>query len=324
MIPKEALGEVKIIITHDNCPDGLASALILGDAYPAAEIRFVNYNKLADLKSEPGMLFCDICPAAETAQGFVEAGTIVLDHHATARETVGLFGDRGVFGEDSEECGATLALRLCQSFGQRHGVSYYKYKQITEFCRLSRIRDCWDRESPDWVAACRQAHLLMFPPREMLLKPRSVITNIAWLGQNQWLGDFLLGKQRKAVKDALRDSWRFEVPGPGKNWKCILVPTVQTSDVAEELHEAVDLVIGFRYFYDQSKEGSRGSVQQLQLSLRSHTDFDCADFCRVYGGGGHPRAAGVTLATWSGDPSPMGTIYSMVAGYEARRKAGKS
>ncbi len=41
MIPIETLRAVRTIITHANCPDGVASALILHQALPNAAIVFL-------------------------------------------------------------------------------------------------------------------------------------------------------------------------------------------------------------------------------------------------------------------------------------------
>ena len=82
--PLDKLMAVKTIICHGgNCPDGVASAILLHDVLPDAELKFVQYGteEQKALRATSGMLFADFSPHAETFQKFVDAGAIVLDHH---------------------------------------------------------------------------------------------------------------------------------------------------------------------------------------------------------------------------------------------------
>jgi hypothetical protein len=130
MLSIEKLLAVKTIIVHDACPDGLASAIILKDAYAQRglypEIRFVQYGTEGREKLEPapGMLFCDFSPYIpdieveegkrkipdpEKLKAWVDSGTIVLDHHAGAKNVVLAFGKNGVFADEKEHPGVSGA-----------------------------------------------------------------------------------------------------------------------------------------------------------------------------------------------------------------------
>src|SRR5580692_9774768 len=107
MIPISKLAGVDTIIVHDNCSDGLASAMILKDALQQAgrrpkipEIRFIQHGTAAcrSLEPSPNVLFCDFVPPIRTVkivgdgietfkidpeaqpilQRWVDAGTLVL------------------------------------------------------------------------------------------------------------------------------------------------------------------------------------------------------------------------------------------------------
>src|SRR5882724_8183379 len=64
MIPLEKLKGVTHIITHADCPDGVASAMVLRQVLPTAEVRAIQYetHEHKKLEAKPGMLFCDFSP----------------------------------------------------------------------------------------------------------------------------------------------------------------------------------------------------------------------------------------------------------------------
>ncbi|HZL96812.1 MAG TPA: hypothetical protein VFB99_24365 [Vicinamibacterales bacterium] len=63
-ITPDLLRQVTRIVTHADCADGIASAMLLHDALPEATVEFVQYNtpEWRDLAATPGMLFCDMIP----------------------------------------------------------------------------------------------------------------------------------------------------------------------------------------------------------------------------------------------------------------------
>ncbi len=112
MIDVEKLSAVRRVIVHANCADGMASAMILHDALPDAEVVFLQHGtaEFLSLPATTGMLFCDISPPADRVAEFVGVGAIVLDHHKTVRDVVEAFGDCGVFADETKEPGVSGAL----------------------------------------------------------------------------------------------------------------------------------------------------------------------------------------------------------------------
>src|ERR1051325_3448736 len=115
------LRKIKTVISHgNNCPDGVASAMIVADAYgygdgDGPEILIIDHqsDEKAKLAAKPGMLFVDFSPPEERAQEFLAAGTLCLDHHkkgssvqAFVEAGLGVFGDEDL---NPGVCGATLA-----------------------------------------------------------------------------------------------------------------------------------------------------------------------------------------------------------------------
>lgn len=159
MISKEKLLQVSEIITHVNCADGIASAIILHDALPNAKISFVQYGTQEHRNLKPApvgiTLFCDFSPHPETVQEFVKVGAIVLDHHKTAKDIVSAFGDNGVYGDEETAlgtCGAMLAFREVWNV-----VEYPSSKHdIYELAHLADIYDTHQVSNKLYKKACIQ------------------------------------------------------------------------------------------------------------------------------------------------------------------------
>lgn len=143
MIPVDLLRRVTVVYTHAHCPDGLASAMILKDAFRmlgmSPRIEFLTHNTQEHRAATPytrwqdapegtecGVaLFCDFAPhpyafhvdrhaSWKDAVEHVGPHTIVLDHHKGAEEVVRAFGELGVFADEKLDpgvSGAVLAFR---------------------------------------------------------------------------------------------------------------------------------------------------------------------------------------------------------------------
>jgi hypothetical protein len=302
-IPLEKLRQVKVIVTHDKCPDGIASALILQDALAenGLTVIFTQYGseELASLKAVPGMLFCDFHPEESRAQEFADMGAIVLDHHKTSEKIIQLFGENGIYSSEPGVSGAVLAYREvwlpiyeAHAPGQGRGHMHYP-EHIEEIATLAGIRDTWQKKDPRWVEACIQAYGLLFIPQERFVGCASAILGAEW-NRLMWAGKIQYEKGLKRAARAIRDSFKFVTP---KGTRVAVFEGVTISSDAAEVSTDFDLVIGFDFFVDKD-------VPKLIFSTRSRSDFDCGSFCKANGGGGHMKAAGFniefpTLSPWS-------------------------
>jgi hypothetical protein len=301
MLSAAALRRVRSIVTHDSCADGLASAVLLHDALPDAEIQFVQYGTDAHRALTPreGLLFCDFSPPPEAAAEFARAGTIVLDHHRTAKDIVLAMGDNGVYADEKAEPGVAGALLAYRHVWLPLRGESSSRPFAEHFATVAGVRDTWQTKSPLWREAQVQTELLMTLPRAWWLGQSMAQLESTWSGALVQLGDALLAKREDRVRRAIARGHRFI----GKDGVRILAlaGTGQTSDAAEVLGTEVDVVLGFDY-------GEESGVQRMRFSIRSHTTFDCAAFSANHGGGGHTRAAGFGIALGPGDSQP----YTMV------------
>jgi hypothetical protein len=289
MIPVEKLESIKTVITHDACPDGLASAMIIKCVLPEVEVRFLSHDSIEhkSLEATPGMIFCDFSPIRERAKEFIDAGSIVLDHHKHQKDLVVSFGDNGVFADEIEHPGVSGALLAYQEVVLPIiRVNYFKISKaklilIKNFATLVGIRDTWQKNSSRWNEAKELSESLMFFSREEWLK-NPIFDTKEWWNRIK-TGKYLVENQNQKVRKILKDAYRTNIC---KLNILIHQGVKSTSDVSEVV-DNVDLIFGFKYYFD--KEGPN-----FQVSCRSKCEFDIGAFAKFYGGGGHTKASGFT------------------------------
>jgi hypothetical protein len=290
VIPIEKLKQVRTIITHANCPDGIASAILLHDALPSAQIRFLTHGtkEYRELVPENGMLFCDIAPPAMNAGEFLRFKPIVLDHHKSAGSLVQGF-EHHVFADEKLEpgvSGAVLAFREVWSPVRKRSddVHDHRFYRAKGFAEMAGIRDTWQTSNTFFGLSCYQAEALHFWPVNKWLGIADPFDGTD-MANMLTIGSVLFEKKLEAAKKALSQSWRTTV----NNIRCVVFEgTTLTSDVAELVGDDADLIVGFGFVVEDGKF-------MLNVSTRSHTTFDCAAFAKQHGGGGHTKAAGFTV-----------------------------
>ena len=292
-----ALKSVKTVVSHRNCPDGVASALILKDALPDARVLFMQHGtkEFVELPAEPGMLFVDFTPLENRAEEFLRVRSQILDHHPTQRDITMKFVEAGlgVFGlNDKNECGAWLAYtEVWKRFADEYDLSDDVGRaQVRNFAELAAVRDTWKTADPRWVEACEQAALLLFFPFEDL----HLASFFDQDGDDyRLLGRVLIEKQQQAARKSIGEARRFTT---SKGTRVLVFQGVSTTSDAVEIEEqfaeigwATNLVVGFHYRVDAGK-------LTLQFSMRSHTGYDVGALAKSKpSGGGHRAAASFTV-----------------------------
>lgn len=325
---RDQLRNIKTVISHgNNCPDGVASAMVVADAYrallgtaPLPEIRVVDHQseEKANLEPAAGMLFVDISPSEEKAQAFIDVGTLVLDHHkkgssvqAFVRAGLGVFGDED---RDPGVCGAVLAYehvwKPLREGGQPapEGASFptealaIEPLIVREFSRLSGIRDTWQTRSPDWLKACKMAEALRFWPLEKLLELKPL----------EWkpfidLGQVLWDRKTRTVTKVSERVFRWTSP---RGTRVAIFQGVKlSSDVAEAIGSSTDLIVAYDIAYENGEF-------KLICSTRSRGAYDCGALALAYGGGGHTRAAGFNHPMDLDSPNPYQMVQRLVVAHE--------
>jgi oligoribonuclease NrnB/cAMP/cGMP phosphodiesterase (DHH superfamily) len=273
------------LITHANCADGIASALIIQKA-AQCEVDFVVHNsaKHRDQKPEEDLLYCDFTPWVPKDLDpekhlplleFVAAGTVVLDHHKSQKAVVQTFGANGVYSDKAGVSGAVLAYEhvFVPVLGEHEG--------FREFATLVGIQDTWQNEDPRFAEAVAQNQALLF----WGLSGMGSCPLPDWKALRFNIGPRLVEKHNEKVQDFIKKGMRYTSPHGTR--VLISSGTAATSIAAEILGSEVDLVVGFTYKVEDGEP-------KITFSTRSHMGFDCARLAKFFGGGGHAAAAGFT------------------------------
>jgi len=305
------LAEVRRIISHANCPDGMASAMILKDALPSATVELVQYGTTAhqQLACTPGMLFCDMSPPAERVAEFVEAGAIVLDHHKSAKGVIDAFGERGVYADAELEPGVSGALlaymhvwRLLDPraeygparFADTPGLGWTLPSRSLAFSMLAGVRDTWQTHDPRWPEACAQAQALLFWGEQRLLGDG----HPPWLSAEELeVGRVLYQQQLRRADDVARNLYVLGVFAFFNDTTAALV-----SDVAEAVRsypkgppESLVTIPAMhaRVLVSYAVKTNDARGLRYAYSLRAlDDDVDVSELAALISGGGHKGAAG--------------------------------
>lgn len=329
----DQIKQVKRVKVHGGrCPDGRASAMILKRAFTLlkqdVQIDFIVHGSKEheELEPEPGMLFADFCVSHAKVNEFLEAGTIILDHHAGkdgANKAVCMrFVEKGLgaFGDETTDpgvSGATLVFdhvfgpvfrHVHPKFDPDDIINEYdlstlgELKGIEGFARLAGIRDTWQRKHPLWIKSCEQAEALSFWPEEDLLDQGIDWATLMAIGPTLW--------KKKMITTQKVAERAYHWTSKAGTRVAFFQGTALSSDVAEYLDEQVDLVIGYDISYENEKV-------KMRFSNRSHTTFNCVSFAAAHGGSGHTKAAGFSIVLdIENDPNPYKMAREVLDRYE--------
>lgn len=327
-IPIETLKEVGVIFTHKNCPDGMATAMILKDAFRmlgmAPRIEFLAHNTPEHKgaidrhylhSGNTRALFCDIAPHPDVYRDHVVAGDIVLDHHKGAEELVRAFGALGVFADEKLEpgiSGAALAWREVWEVANEETLPRglppleraNAQKTVMGFALDTGARDTWQTTSKRFQRGQWISKMIMSKPVDYWLAgdplhPNpSLAPHLPYLTEEEvHAGRALFEAHEEAVRQAVAQCVHFDI-GTAR----LIVFQEQASgfrlcsDVAEGLRQnwrggdPWAVIAGFSYVVNKP-----GESPVVVYSLRGLNGFDVAAFAKANGGGGHTAAAGFSL-----------------------------
>lgn len=276
-----------IIYYHGGCPDGFGAAWWLErNLYPGADLRPWQWNTPPVGDEDGKRVVCaDYCfhggELADLAERAAELK--VLDHHQTSLEWIRESGLAYAEDVDSIRAGAQIVLDQSRSgVGLAgHLVSVLKGVLMPPFLLRVEDRDLWRFRYDDTSAA-----FAAVTSCEQTLEAWDKISRIVFrelVAEGQGIERY----RKKLIVDCFETAHLVRIHD-------LYVPAAACpyaigSDVAGEL--ATHSVWGFAAYYIP-----KGKMVQFGLRARKGGP-DVAEIAKLYGGGGHPAAAGFTV-TW--------------------------
>ena len=319
-IPLDALHAVTQIVTHANCADGTASAIILFDAFLRPNLKPIRFirpgsEEHRSLSPSAGLLLCDIAPQPSRAAEFASSDVIVLDHHKHSQAIVeacpyGIFADADA---DQGVSGALLALRHVWDAlwdASTHRSREYRETAL-DFATLIGISDTGQRHNPRWRKARALAAMLRVFPASSWMDRSGCVFGQSWWRERMALGEPLLAQQDRAVRSDHRGALRLRTT---KGTRVLVVNSLSTLTDMQELEPDCDLIVGFIYTVDAGKPA-------MALSMRSSAGIDCGALAVTRGGGGHAQAAGFQHTLGEADRDPYRFVREVVESFESTDRA---
>lgn len=273
---------VDVIVYHGRCPDGVAAAALASTLHTEAQLAPMHAGGTLPecIDDATNVLFVDCAPSVDDYRALVENGKYVsvLDHHASAADAyraAGITDPTIVF--DMSESGASLALQLLPVTEQA------KYAEVVS--RL-RDRDLFLNQIVGSAGVSAAFALLNPEPTPETLDSLQSLSALEAAGE-------VLALQTERLNNTAINAARIVVLKDGTR----AYATHVTADVSAIGHELA--VRALAEFGPQSAAVVfiRLPAGRTKLCFRSvegqRTALDCA---QMYGGGGHPQAAGANVA----------------------------
>ena len=285
--------EPTFCLYHANCADGFTAAWAIWRRWPNAKFFPASYGSaVADtlkaelplLKFTPHVLLVDFSYPADQLRALAfYTDVTVLDHHKTAQADLQpLLDDGTVAGVfDMERSGAMLAWQYANPT-RHYPPSLVQHVQDRDLWRFemhdTRAIHAWLSTRPYTFARWEEANDILncLPARE-----RAIVA-----------GECVLAKQDLDIKSVIRSAGGRKLTIGGHRVPVANCPYWLVSETGNRLSVGQP----FSATYVDTATG-RG------WSLRSQPDgVDVSDIAKLYGGGGHARAAGFhTDHAWMGD-----------------------
>ena len=277
-----------ILVTHGNCPDGAAAAVIAKKIQPSTQVVFGIHQEInsqvkesAQSLQEFGTLWiADICCDASILE---EASKIlrrkkgylgVYEHHETRKWLAEYTLPADLNGEivfDDKRCGAKIFFEELTKT-----ASYAWEEDYQEFIELTNDRDLWLNQHSRSKTLAKLHHIL---GDEKYLARFLKNPSVEFSPEEEVLLDYLAKKEREAIHKAME---RIQLAKDENGFDYgVIYGEGNSSDL-------LNYAIGkhnLEYAVLINLHTKRGSI-------RSRGNMDCTQYAKRYGGGGHVRASG--------------------------------
>jgi oligoribonuclease NrnB/cAMP/cGMP phosphodiesterase (DHH superfamily) len=261
----------KVLITHDKCPDGLASAYVFKKKFgDDVEIIYSIHNhnwreQLSNINEVELIYFIDFCPKPEDFKFLLKYCDVkVIDHHKTALEETPLdLIEHCVF--DMNECGSSLAWKNLFTTEMPIVLKYIKNGDLFKFNTIE------DKYVNSYLLSKIDLESRSFDFFENFNKEEAIK-----------VGKCFYEKDEIDAKYLASLATEIEIGGE----KVLAVNNIHlTSNVGNLIAEKSKNDLALIYHIRDNEE--------VAFSVRGNR---AGEFAKKMGGGGHPKAAGFRMS----------------------------
>lgn len=284
-----------IMLTHGRCMDGVTCAVIAKKIWPDALCVMSSHGVINELLTRCLMmvsvggtiLISDIACSQEKLKDSFEIlrqkkiTLYIFDHHQTNNWLRNInLEDENVLGKivfTSERCGAKITY---DHFLPQYPQLLSPYDQLVE---IVNDRDLWLRKNK---FSNLFAYLHIIYGDEDFCNRFIENPDVQFVEKERILLDFYQ-KQQKKILHSLLESIHLKTDKQGVSYGVIY----GEGDSSELLNEALK-----KYNLEYAL---LVNLHRRSVSVRSRGDFDCALYAEKFGGGGHKRASGFALTSFT-------------------------
>jgi oligoribonuclease NrnB/cAMP/cGMP phosphodiesterase (DHH superfamily) len=274
-----------LVIYHGNCADGMGAAWaafhhfgnqaeyrvgVYGEEFPNLDQFRMRCVYLVDFTYSPNQL-------RQIAS--VASRVVILDHHRSAMLAFKgeVFSSNVWITFNMEKSGARLAWEHFHEAPAPKLIQYIEDRDLWHWkLDNSHAINAFIRSFDFSMNDYKILHLQLESPIQF----KEAIT----------VGEYLLHQQRKSTNGIAKNAYLNLLGSASGTKRVMFINTCSlTSEVGNQLltdDPSIDFVAGWFDLADRRV-----------WSLRSADKFDCSELAKLYGGGGHPNAAGFTTST---------------------------
>lgn len=266
-----------LILYHNNCSDGFCAAWVAHKIYPNGEFIAVNYGQNPPIVKDRFVLILDFSYKSQVLFDMVKDASkiIILDHHKTSQEDLSGFEQMSYNLLGERKCEVTFNMiksgaRLTWNHFYGNSAKAPWLVDYTEDYDLG----IWALYHTHEINAALQSYPFDFSIWSKLESIQDIHESLAQEGQA------ITRYQKQEIAKAMKRATMITLAGH----KILSInTTVLQTQIGAEL--AKEMPFSATWFVRE--DGKK------QWSLRSTRDgLDVADIAKVFGGGGHARAAG--------------------------------
>lgn len=301
-ISSKNLANIKTVLYHGSCPDGIISREILKKVF-GTSVRYVPYyfDEFKEGEIPSFSLFVDCSPKSHQVEQCLRQGCLIAEHHDSFIDSFHKFDEiyqwSMIFGKNEyQESGVTLALTIAGIVDPT-----WHDERVHDLEHLISMSDTWKKDDPQFDLARMYAGYISFFSNDFC---EDICTLTEKEATIRAFGKVQERVQRNYAKGAIL----FDVD----HLKVAMINGLNMSNAAEMLRSEknIDLICGFQVQYDD-----RQQKNITIYSMRSKEDgFDVSAFAKANNGGGHKAAAGFTVAYEMGN-DPIDLFRRMVDSY---------